>query len=338
MGSCWGDFVDKRHPRSQSWCSHQSCGFISRLTLHRGIWVSRPSCGGVIHADTGTIKSPNYPQNFPANTECFWQIIAHEGNHLEMSFGENFEIPDSTGSCQTSYIKVWSGSTQNSEDLLVTGCGSLAPEPVVAPYNLITSRFQATATSGVGFSMSFSTRCGASFDASKGRVVSPNFPADYPDLANCNYTINAGQQTVIVLSFQVFQVEGMSSSSCRYDYVAVYDGPDSLAPLLGRFCGTVLPPDIRSSTNNLFIIFRTDATVSGVGWRATYSQTLGNGSGDCGRVRSHRGSSVRFLVHPPLLFVSMCMTLHPPCLLVLVRRTDGAKFAACPWAAVATIQ
>ncbi|XP_054878715.1 cubilin isoform X1 [Poeciliopsis prolifica] len=349
-------------------------------------------CGGVIHADTGTIKSPNYPQNFPANTECFWQIIAHEGNHLEMSFGDNFEIPDSTGSCQTSYIKVWSGSTQNSEDLLVTGCGSLAPEPIVAPYNLITTRFQATATAGVGFSMSFSTRCGASFSASKGRVVSPNFPADYPDRANCNYTIDAGQQTVIVLSFQVFQIEAHStcmydglkiyspvssstematlcgtnipgpfstfgpmllhfysdslftsrgfmaeysaipcggffnstsgtvsspalsitnyhhninctyhiivqadtvvdlkfntfsleaSSSCRYDHVAVYDGPDSLAPLLGRFCGTVLPPDMRSSTNNLFIIFSTDATVSGVGWRATYSQTLGPAQG-CG--------------------------------------------------------
>lgn len=75
----------------------------------------------MIHADTGTIKSPNYPQNFPANTECFWQIIAHEGNHLEMSFGDNFEIPDSTGSCQTSYIKVQSGIDTFSNQLLFQG-------------------------------------------------------------------------------------------------------------------------------------------------------------------------------------------------------------------------
>lgn len=65
-----------------------------------------PGCGGVIHADTGTIKSPNYPQNFPANVECSWQIIAHEGNHLEMSFSENFDIPDNSGNCQSSYVKV----------------------------------------------------------------------------------------------------------------------------------------------------------------------------------------------------------------------------------------
>lgn len=60
----------------------------------------------MIHADTGAIKSPNYPQNFPANVECSWQIIAHEGNHLEMSFDSDFQIPDSTGTCQSSYIKV----------------------------------------------------------------------------------------------------------------------------------------------------------------------------------------------------------------------------------------
>lgn len=63
-------------------------------------------CGGVIHADMGSIKSPNYPQNFPSNIECSWTIIAHEGNHLEMSFASEFQIPDSSGHCQSSYIKV----------------------------------------------------------------------------------------------------------------------------------------------------------------------------------------------------------------------------------------
>lgn len=63
-------------------------------------------CGGVIHADTGVIKSPNYPQNFPANIECSWTIIAHEGNHLEMNFNSDFQIPDANGQCQSSYIKV----------------------------------------------------------------------------------------------------------------------------------------------------------------------------------------------------------------------------------------
>lgn len=70
------------------------------------IFYFLPGCGGVIHADTGTIKSPNYPQNFPANVECSWKIIAHEGSHLEISINSDFQIPDSTGICQDSYVKV----------------------------------------------------------------------------------------------------------------------------------------------------------------------------------------------------------------------------------------
>lgn len=53
-----------------------------------------------------------------------------------------------------------------------------------------------------------SSGCGANFTAPTGRVVSPNYPADYPEYSNCNYTINAGEKAVIVLTFQTFQVEG----------------------------------------------------------------------------------------------------------------------------------
>uniref|UniRef100_A0A3B4B111 CUB domain-containing protein n=1 Tax=Periophthalmus magnuspinnatus TaxID=409849 RepID=A0A3B4B111_9GOBI len=54
--------------------------------------------------------------------------------------------------------------------------------------------------------------CGANFTASRGNVVSPNYPSDYPHRANCNYTINAGEQSVVVLTFRVFQLEGTPST------------------------------------------------------------------------------------------------------------------------------
>lgn len=52
-----------------------------------------------------------------------------------------------------------------------------------------------------------SSGCGANFTAPSGRVVSPNYPADYPDFSNCNYTIHAGQ-AVLLLTFKTFEVEG----------------------------------------------------------------------------------------------------------------------------------
>nr|XP_023646366.1 cubilin [Paramormyrops kingsleyae] len=365
---------------------------VSRGGFHATWSTDSSGCGGILHADSGTITSPGYPQNFPANSECTWNIVAHEGYHLEMNFHSEFEIPDSS-QCQSSYVKVWSGHKELDQHLLVIGCGSTPPAPVVAPFNIITARFQSTGTPAKGFSASFFTRCGANFSAPIGRVVSPDYPAQYPARFNCDYLIDVGEQKVVVLEFRTFQVEAHStcqydglkvydgpaasspllavlcghtipgtfttfgpmllnfysdsiindygflaeyhiipcggifnsstgsvgsptlsisdyhhninctyhiivgtnrivelkfdtfnleaSSSCQYDYLAVYDGPDTLGPLLGKFCGREVPSTLKSSTNQLFIVFWTDATVSGEGWRATYSETLGPQQG-CG--------------------------------------------------------
>lgn len=65
------------------------------------------------------------------------------------------------------------------------------------------------------------------------------------------------------------------SSSCFGDYVAVYDGPNIASPLLGKFCGAILPSPIKSSSNNLLLIFRTDAFGAADGWEASFRETIG---------------------------------------------------------------
>lgn len=57
--------------------------------------------------------------------------------------------------------------------------------------------------------------CGANFTADTGRVVSPNYPANYPDRSNCNYIIDAGERTVVILTFKSFQVEGKPTCGGR---------------------------------------------------------------------------------------------------------------------------
>uniref|UniRef100_A0A8B9CHJ0 Cubilin n=1 Tax=Anser brachyrhynchus TaxID=132585 RepID=A0A8B9CHJ0_9AVES len=354
-------------------------------------------CGGILHSDSGTIKSPHWPQNFPVNTRCMWTIITHESKHLEMNFHNNFQIPDSDGSCQSSYVKVWRGNDEEEEALLTTGCGSSAPAPVVAPSNVITTVFQSQDAPGRGFSASFISRCGRNFTSPEGRIVSPNYPGQYDNNLNCSYIIDQGPQSLVILEFETFHLEvpallsriclydGVSifsgtrvtahpvitlcgnelpdtvsvfgpmllnfytdshitgfgfqaryrtivcggtfngsvgvisspahsvldyhnnmncsyyvtvgngkavalkfnsfqleiSPSCYKDYVAVYDGSDTHAPLLGKFCGSELPPNIKSSTNKLFLVFNTDFSGSGRGWKASFRETLGPQNG-CG--------------------------------------------------------
>ncbi|XP_077347020.1 cubilin isoform X1 [Lithobates pipiens] len=357
-------------------------------------WTSdSQGCGGYIHADSGNIKSPGWPLIFPMNSRCTWTILTHESSHFELTFSENFHIPDSSGQCQRSFLKVWSGSAETEEYLLLSACGDSAPAPVVSPGSIVKIIFQSQDNPANGFSANFTSRCGANFTKPSGQIVSPNYPDRYDNNLNCNYTIQADNNMFIVLTFLSFEVElaqscrkdnvkvfsgvphtgstlqtlcGSSlpapvssrgtmsvtlrtdsdtamhgfvasyrvipcggtyngtygvirspthsstdyhnnmnctyhitvqenrvielgfnsfdleaSSSCRYDYVAVYDGSDIYAPLLGRFCGKTMPPIIKSQSNNLFLVFHTDGFGTAGGWRASFGQTLGPQHG-CG--------------------------------------------------------
>lgn len=56
-----------------------------------------------------------------------------------------------------------------------------------------------------------------------------------------------------------------------YDFLHIYDGRDSLSPLLGSFYGSQLPGRIESSSNSLFLAFRSDASVSNAGFVIDYT-------------------------------------------------------------------
>jgi cubilin len=65
-------------------------------------------------------------------------------------------------------------------------------------------------------------------------------------------------------------------STCAYDYLDVYDGPSLTSPLIGRYCGDVVPTDqIRSTSNTMTINFITDFSVTRAGFRAVYRTTFG---------------------------------------------------------------
>lgn len=61
-----------------------------------------------------------------------------------------------------------------------------------------------------------------------------------------------------------------------YDFLHIYDGPDSLSALIGSFFGSQLPDRIESSSNSLFIAFRSDASVSSGGFVIDYTGIILN--------------------------------------------------------------
>lgn len=47
-----------------------------------------------------------------------------------------------------------------------------------------------------------------------------------------------------------------------------------VGPLIGRYCGTKIPPEIQSSTGILSLTFHTDMAVAKDGFSASYNMTL----------------------------------------------------------------
>ena len=63
-----------------------------------------PGCGGLFTTPSGNIFSPNYPETYPHNTNCEWNITVAEYQTVQITFKE-FDLEDSAN-CTYDYIMV----------------------------------------------------------------------------------------------------------------------------------------------------------------------------------------------------------------------------------------
>ncbi|KAL7861402.1 hypothetical protein SRHO_G00128430, partial [Serrasalmus rhombeus] len=68
--------------------------------------VTRPTCGGY-YFDSGSISSPDYPNDYPNYAECVWQVSAPAGQRIFLSFVD-LELQHC---CDCDYINVYDGSS-----------------------------------------------------------------------------------------------------------------------------------------------------------------------------------------------------------------------------------
>ncbi|XP_028415701.1 matrilin-2-like [Dendronephthya gigantea] len=111
--------------------------------------------------------------------------------------------------------------------------------------------------------------CGESQLYPPGKLTSPLYPLPYPNGMVCSWTISSTNGRNILLQFTSFSLE--SGSSCKYDYLEVYNGNSTSAKRLGRFCGQQLPRNLVSSGPKLFTVFHTDGSVAFPGFVLNYS-------------------------------------------------------------------
>uniref|UniRef100_A0A8C4PVH3 CUB and Sushi multiple domains 3 n=1 Tax=Equus asinus asinus TaxID=83772 RepID=A0A8C4PVH3_EQUAS len=120
--------------------------------------------------------------------------------------------------------------------------------------------------------------CGGNLTGSSGFILSPNFPHPYPHSRDCDWTITVNADYVISLAFISFSIEP------NYDFLYIYDGPDSNSPLIGSFQDSKLPERIESSSNNMHLAFRSDGSVSYTGFHLEYKAKLRESCFDPGNI------------------------------------------------------
>ena len=64
----------------------------------------------------------------------------------------------------------------------------------------------------------------------------------------------------------------MSNCNFSCDSLTIHDGGNNQAPVLGKFCGNSIPPKTVSTSNEVFIEFKTDHNTVKKGFQMEYSK------------------------------------------------------------------
>ncbi|XP_071508868.1 bone morphogenetic protein 1-like [Diadema antillarum] len=231
-----------------------------------------PGCGGHLHDEEGVITRPDIPANNTHSVDCIWFI------NLQSTSGITFRLD----------IYDWPANSDCPDYLAIRGenavsgrlsriCGEGENERV---YNTTSNRMMIHYNSDWphegGFVIEYRAaetsrgtgkKCGGVLNGT-GIIETPDFPHPYPNSLECVWRING---SVIRFHYQKFDVE--QESSCLFDYLELHDGPENgvESKHIGRFCGSAPPPrEIKPATGELWLIFRSDATVKGQGFHAVY--------------------------------------------------------------------
>lgn len=104
--------------------------------------------------------------------------------------------------------------------------------------------------------------------AVNGTLKSPKYPKHYPNGQYCSWKIIVNTTQHIHLVFNSFSLQNESLT----DELLAYDGEDETGEVVGVFYGGHPPPKegIYSSSNRMFLIFKSDKTHSYKGFSASY--------------------------------------------------------------------
>ncbi|KAM5142287.1 CUB and zona pellucida-like domain-containing protein 1 [Mantella aurantiaca] len=133
--------------------------------------------------------------------------------------------------------------------------------------------------------------CGGNLSGLSGEISSPNYPGRHQPFTYCVWHVETPKNTKAKLSFSEIFVE--PDAGCRFDFIALFDGPTTDSPLKDVLCGRTVA-ELETSSNAFTLMFSADYANSYFGFSVDYSAIpkTNNNSLSCS------GESMTVIVNP----------------------------------------
>lgn len=240
-------------------------------------------CGGVLTQDNGNISSPNYPNPYAGERNCEYNIEAPQGKVIVLNIAD-LDIEQHTN-CEFDNLEIFDGFLADNATRLGRFCGKTKPGIITSTFNHLHVRFSSDSSiNGRGFTANYSfvdVECGGIVKDSNEMIRAPmdvDGNGVYKSNAACRWLITAPKGYVIQMNFLNFELE--QDSTCKYDFVEIFNNGSGKGESVGRFCGTNVPKVITTVDNIATFYFQSDSSTAKDGF--TISFAFIEGSKLCG--------------------------------------------------------
>ncbi|KAM9309269.1 suppressor of tumorigenicity 14 protein homolog isoform 2-T3 [Pholidichthys leucotaenia] len=216
-----------------------------------------------------TFSSPNYPDVYPSNARCQWQIRASQSDIVIV----NFEIFNTEDDCNDDFVAIYDSFSPDDSQTITLQCGQNShSNPMVFPssgnimlINFITdSHVQKSGFRAIYAAFPRNNvKCGGDLSTSTGKLTSPLYPSFYPPAMDCTWTIKVSAGRKLRVTFNLFNMKEpeVDTRVCHKDYVEI----------MGiKYCGDKSPFSVASTTNVIDIKFHSDESYTNQGFIAEY--------------------------------------------------------------------
>lgn len=242
-------------------------GFVASYTSQLNV-----PCYGtqLLSSASGTITDGSGSAAYQNSADCKWILQPGSGAGIRIDFTQ---FRTEAG---YDFVTIYDGSQVNSRYMVRRFSGTSLPPSITTSIPEATIYFTTDESiTEQGWSLNYTTisqpycQGTVQLSAPSGSFSDGSGTSDYTNRANCRWLIQPPGATWVQLSFQSFNTES------GYDFVRVYDGTTTSAPLLGSYSGTNLPPTLTSSGGAMLVVFTSDSSITRAGWEASYTS---NGS------------------------------------------------------------